>query len=163
MVTHTINANNYDDIVPDPGGILRSPSLHGKYPANNYVELFVPYLPIYNDRVIRREFPDLAVSRYAGLKLRGAFNAGTLHNAEADYPALLRALGSLHRLTVDGQPVPGVDPRFHYHPTREQAGLPYLVPTHNLAVGEHTLLLETSYLTADTLRWADYGAIYFYK
>ncbi len=160
--THIIEARNYDQAEPVDGDVLRRPTLSNKFPLHNYVELFVPYLPTYNDRVIQREFPDLQVSRYAGIKLRGAFSAGELYNNEADYPALLKALSSLHRLSLNGDAL-AVTPRFHAHPIREQAGLLYMVPTHDLPVGEHQLLLETAYLNADTLRWADYGAIYFYK
>ena len=160
---HAIEADNYDDTAGKITDLLRRPTLNSKYPVAGYLELFVPYLPKYNDRVIRHTFPDLAVSRYAGIKLRGAFSVGTLYNAEADYPALLEAMRSLHRLRVDEQPLTGVRPRFHFHPEREQPGLLYVLPTRQLGPGEHTLLLETAYLSADTLQWGDYGAIYFYN
>ncbi|WP_116127578.1 hypothetical protein [Lewinella sp. IMCC34183] len=160
---HVVEANNYDDTAYEPAEYLRRSSLASKYPDHGYLELFVPYLPRYHDPVIEALAPDLASSRYPGIKLRGAFTVGELYNPEADYSRTLAVLSRLHRVLLDGTDTVRTAPRFHHHAGREQDGLLYVLPLHDLAVGEHTLTVETRYDPEDTTDYRGYGHIYFYK
>lgn len=157
-----VDARNYDDELADPIHQLTGPTLNSKYPQHDYLEFFIPYLPLYDDPIIEHLYPDLEPGRYPGIKLRGGFVAGTINNAEADNVALLTAMSSLHRVRLNGILLEAA-PRFHYHDRREQWGLLYMVPTHELPVGEHTLSTSKRYATGGNYHWSKGSVVYFYK
>lgn len=155
---------NYDDtrIEPLTGQSWRT-SLNSKYVENNYVEVFVPYLPVQDDEVIKRKFPDLAPARYRGIKLNGAINLGNSYNEAAQYDSLLLALTGSQRLFLNDSLLNEVQPRFHFHEKRLQPGLLYMLPTHDLRIGEHQVRVEKERIRADTLYWSGRLNIHFYK
>ncbi len=158
-----IDHQNYDEENADRSGERWRVTLKSKYPEHQYIEAFVPYRSRYDDPAIERQFPDLAVGRYTGPLLRGGISLGKRYNADADYDSLLLAVASTVRLTLNDSLRQDLRPKFHYHPQREQPGLLYLIPTHELPVGEHFLHVDRRRIQADTLYWRDYGGIYFYK
>lgn len=158
-----IDHYNYDDEHPRLKGQHWRVTLNSKYPQNNYLEVFFPYRPIYQDEVIRRKFPDLEVGRYAGVKLSGAFVLGQRYNREADNDSLLIALSDGVELYLNDSLASEVEPRFHFHQEREQAGLLYMLPTHDLSVGEHNVRLRWQWIRNDSLKWNEGTNIYFYK
>ncbi|MCP9234617.1 hypothetical protein [Lewinella sp. JB7] len=160
---YAIATNNYDDTATDLAAQLHRPTLNSKYPEHDYLELFIPYLPSINDPVIRKIAPTLTETAYPGVKLRGGIYAGRMFNDRADYPATLAAMGRLHRVFLNGEPTRAVDPLFYFHGGREQHGLLYMIPTHRLPVGKHTLRVESRTSSRDTTAWSGYGNIYFYK
>ena len=137
-------------------------TLESRYPDHDYIEVFVPYLPYSQDEVIRAIDPNLDVARYTGIKFRGAITLGRQSNDEVQNDSLLRALQQLHRLSLNGLAT-DVRPRFHTHPVREQPGLLYMVPTHDLETGEHHVRVQSRFLEEDTLGWSEGYLIYFYK
>lgn len=160
---HHIDASNYDDASAWEWDDIRRPTLPSKYPEHQYLELFVPYMPRYNDPVLAVLDPDLPPSRYPGIKMRGAFTVGELYNPDADYDRSLRVFQRLHRVVLDRRDTLDLAPRFHYHTQRRQDGLLYMIPVRELEAGEHTVLVETRFSPVDTALWTGYGNIYFYK
>ena len=157
-----IDSGSYMDEGEWKGNMMLRVTLESRYPDHDYVEVFVPYLPDSHDELIRAVDPDLEVARYTGTKFQGAFTLGKQSNENVRNDSLLQAFGRLHRLSVDGRPAE-VPPRFHTHPVRKQPGLLYLVPTHDLEVGEHYVRVQSRFLDGDTLDWSEGYLIYFYK
>ncbi|WP_157976217.1 hypothetical protein [Lewinella sp. IMCC34191] len=141
---------------------LHQATLESRFPDHDYVEVFVPYLPTTDNDVLRAIDPGLAVSRYTGMKLEGAFTVGTQSNAKASNDSLLLAFDALHKVSLNGSAA-GVKPRFHTHSVREQPGLLYMVPTHDLPPGEHAVRVQNRYLDNGNLEWNEGYRIYFYK
>lgn len=158
-----IDHQSYDSYTPDLQGQSWRTTLSTKYVQDNYVEAFVPYRPRLFNPVIEREYAGLAVSRYAGLRFDEPMKFSELYNQAANYDSLLVAFTELHRLYVDDSLRTDVAPRFHFHPGREENGLLYMVPAHELDRGEHRLRIEQRHLRGDSLYWRSYGDIYFYK
>ena len=135
-------------------------------PDHDYLEtVSFPTSPKYNDPVIKRALTP--VWKPGKLRrpspLRGRLHRGGGPSTPTrDYPGMLDAMGSLHRLTINRDSL-AVEPRFYYHPARKQYGLLYMIPTHEMPAGEHTVLVRTRYVADDSLAWTGYGNIYFYK
>ena len=137
-------------------------TLDSRFVRNDYVQLFVPYIPIYDDELIELASPGLVPGRNPGVYLRGGFSLGGRNNAEADNRALLDAFAALYRLFVNDS-LRAVAPRFHTRADREQAGLLYVIPVHDLPVGEHRLRLDKRELRQDSVLYQPGLSLYFYK
>jgi hypothetical protein len=97
------------------------------------------------------------------LKLRGAFTLGERFNKDADYPLMLKAMGEIHQLYINDSLHTELRPLFHFHPTRAQPGLQYMIPVHDLPPGRHQLTVQSRTIVSDSLRWSTGRTIYFYK
>lgn len=159
-----INTFSYDDLREETlGHQIWIVSLNSKYVNNNYIEVFVPYRPSKDNRVLESIYPDITPAQYVGLKLWGAFSIGQRYNPDVPKDELLQAMGSIHKLYIDDSLRVDVPPRFFYHNERKQAGLLYMVPTHQLNNGEHQVIVETQRIRSDSLYWYRNSNIYFYK
>lgn len=138
-------------------------TLGSKYPVNDYVEVFAPYRPYLHDPVIRKRFPELEVGRFTGVKLRGGFNIGAIRNEAAVNDSLLRAIQTTRRLYLNDSLVTDIPPRYHFHLQREQPGLLYTLPVHQLPVGEHYVRVDEQRIRNDSIIWKKTINIYFYK
>lgn len=138
-------------------------SLKSKYVENNYVEVFVPYQPVHDDEVIERLHPSLDPARYEGIKLAGAIKVGERYNDHANHDSLLLALTELQEMYVDDSLRTDIKPRFHFNEKRQQPGLLYMLPAHDMSIGEHKVLVKKRAIRADTLSWTGQVNIYFYK
>ncbi|THH37752.1 hypothetical protein [Neolewinella litorea] len=157
-----VDAENYLDTDGWTGTELGRITLESRYPRHNYVEAFVPYRPYLHDEILEKLAPELEVARYTGAKLSGAFTVGERSNAAADNQALLAAFSDLFSLSVNDSLLDPT-PRFHIHPVRQQPGLLYMIPVHDLPRGEHILSVRSRQLRSDTLGWSSDYNIYFYK
>lgn len=101
-------------------------------------------------------------SKKTGVILRGLLNARDPFVRDADYEAILLAMEGGFRVFVNDGPQMDVSPRFYEHPSREQPGLPYVVPIHDLSVGEHTVRVDRQELVDKELRWETGYSILFY-
>ncbi|MEL7162050.1 MAG: hypothetical protein AAFN92_14940, partial [Bacteroidota bacterium] len=158
-----LDANNYDDENGNRFDRMWRMSLASRYATNNYVEAFIPYRPsIHNDR-LRRIDPDLEVSQYTGIKVRGAFRIGERNNLDADEARSLAAFAQAFQFYLNDSLVTNADPLFHFHPEREQAGVAYMIPVHELPYGRHALKVKSRIIEKDSLIWTGGRTIYFYK
>ena len=152
----------YDDEGVEPERRLWLPALKSRYVQHDYVEVFVPYVPINHDEKLLLIDSTLEVGRYAGLAFGKPFGFSSVENYDADYAALLRAFTDLRRVYVNDSLV-NVLPRFANHNTRGQSGVVYMIPAHDLPVGEHTLRIDTRMHRTDTVDYSRGVQIYFYK
>jgi hypothetical protein len=60
----------------------------------------------------------------------------------ADAAAVLRCLTDLHRVSLDGKPLPGLELNFSTHPKTGVRGLVGYVPVADLPRGSHLLRVE---------------------
>lgn len=155
--------NNYDDTANNP--IARSwlMSLASRYPQNNYVEAFIPYIPINHNDLLLLADSTLEVAKYTGTTFRGAIDLGNRNNPDADLTALMEAFQTIHRLYLNDSLLTSVNPKFYLHPEREQPGLLYMVPTHDLPVGEHQIRMTTLMYRTDTMAYSQGYSVNFYK
>lgn len=152
----------YDDDGFEANSRLWRPSLASRYVKDNYVELFIPYIPLNDDDNLKLHYPDLIPARLPGSVLRGGISLGESTSSEADNTELRKAMSGIWRISVDSILVE-VIPRFTTHKKRRQPGLTYMIPAHDLPVGEHELLIQNRMHLRDTIRFEEGSVIYFYK
>ena len=152
----------YDDDGYELNSRLWRPSLSSRYVKDNYLELFVPYIPSNDDEMLEFHYPDLSPARLTGTVLRGGFSVGQSASFEVDNTELRKAMSGLWRISVDSVQL-SVTPRFSAHKERRQFGLLYMIPAHTLPVGEHELTIQRRMHLSDTVRFEKGSLIYFYK
>jgi len=157
-----IDNNSYDDAYDNK--IMRSwrISLNSRYAHDNYIELFIPYIPINDDDNLRLIDSTIRPARYTGMYLDGAFSLGSRNKAEVDHTALLAAFQEKYRLHVNDS-LSTVYPRFFKHKDRQQYGLLYAIPVHSLPPGEHSLRVDIRKYLKDTVAYSTGRYLYFYK
>jgi hypothetical protein len=160
-----IDHRNYDDEGADIRGQRYRTTLSSRYVENDYVEAFVSYRPRVHDPTVQFKYPDLDYARYTGLRFGEPMQISQLYNTDPDYSydSLLVAVSSIFRLYVDDSLRRDVQPRFHYNDDRKQPGLLYMIPAHELPVGEHYVEIGTQHLVDDSLKWYRQGRVYFFK
>ncbi|MEO0732804.1 MAG: hypothetical protein AAFZ52_08220, partial [Bacteroidota bacterium] len=158
-----LDANSYDDEDGNPLDRMWRMTLASRYANNNYVEAFIPYRPAYHNDRLRRIDPEIEAMQYVGFKLKGAFKAGTQHNRDADAEQILVAFDKFFKLSINDSLPVNVPPLFHFHPEREQAGVTYVIPVHDLPVGRHALKVQVQLIEDDSLTWSNGRTVYFYK
>jgi hypothetical protein len=114
---------------------------------------------------VQHKYPALEFARYTGLGFGEPMQLSQLYNTDTaySYDSLLVAMSSIFRLSVDDSLRLDIRPRFHYHAARKQPGLLYMIPAHDLPIGEHYVQVQTQYLQEDSLEWYRGGRVYFYR
>ncbi|MEM7572822.1 MAG: hypothetical protein AAF433_07975 [Bacteroidota bacterium] len=163
----TIRSSWYDDLerTARMDGVWNI-TLDSRYVgADNYLEIFAPYLPRSQDQVIKHLYPTLTPGRNTGLRLDGVVTVGSTANNESDADSLLQALSSIHELYLNDSLMEDVSWRFYYHPQRRQRGLLYVMPAHDLSRGEHRINVKRQWYneSRDSLYWAGTSQINFYR
>ncbi|MEM6770873.1 MAG: hypothetical protein AAF597_09840 [Bacteroidota bacterium] len=152
----------YDDEATGTKNRAWRMSLTSRFARNNYVEVFVPYVPVNDDELLALIDSSMEVAQYTGIILEGGINAGNNINRDADNAALLKAFNGMYNLFLNDSLL-NVSPRFYRHTTRKQPGLLYSIPVHELAVGEHQIRLDRRQYRYDTLAFNAGINVYFYK
>ena len=165
LPTHTEQAylyNSYEDIALEDVTDER-PSIRSQVVKDNYLPLFVPYLPIPHDETIKNICPELEPGYDTGVKLRGGISAGRITNRLADASELLDCMKQLWRVSIDDSLYADVNFRFYEHPLRDQNGLFAMIPIHHLDKSEHFVKIDRYRLSQDSVQWFDGRHIWFYK
>ena len=160
--TTWVSSRNYEDDGSATIHQLWRITLGSRYVQDNYVEAFVPYIPQNDDPVIEMLDSTLEVGRFSGFYFKGLVNTESRNNPKADFPRLLATFGQLHQVYVNDS-LYALTPRFHWHERREQYGLLYLIPAHDLPPGEHALRFDRRMYYTLEKRYIDGRVIYFYK
>ncbi|NJC28364.1 hypothetical protein [Neolewinella antarctica] len=160
-----VDYRNYADEGADIRGQRFRVTLASRYVQHDYVEAFASYRPRNQDPAIERKFPDLDYARYTGLKLGEPIQLTPIYNFDPaySYDTLLLALSSVYRLYVNDSLRQDVPARFFHSEWRDQPGLLYMIPTHDLPVGEHILRVDLQRLRNDSLVWERGDGVRFYK
>lgn len=154
--------DSYEDIAKEDVTDGR-PSIRSQIIKDNYLPLFVPYIPVAHDVSIEHVCPDLAPGFYTGLKLRGGVHAGDIVNDEAVPSELLDCMKQLWRVSIDDSLYNDVNFRYYKHPLRDQNGLLAIIPIHHLDQSEHFIKIDRHRVNRDSMRWYDGRHIWFYK
>lgn len=118
----------YQDQWPEEGTSRLTPSIQSDVIEGPYLKLFIPYLPQRHDEVFAERCPDPR--------------------------AKLDCAARVHRVTVDGRPVPGLTFHFSSLPKRGTPVFLAYIPTAGFAHGSHVLRIEPLPLRKKKiLRW----------
>ncbi len=140
------------------------PSLASRYAERDYLEIFVPYLGVQNDRTIIHLFPDLAPALKGSFAIDGPINMWSARNRSVNNDSLLVAQRAIHRLYLNDSLLADVPWQFYEHPVREQQGLLYDLPVYDLPRGRYTLRFEEYTLSyPDSLYWDKKAEILFVR
>jgi hypothetical protein len=127
-----------DEVFPD------LPSIQSDVVVDPYVKLFIPYDPRRDNPAIARRCPGARPLREPGLRFER--RAAQPRPGAADAPGaadeILRCLAEIHRVSLDGKPLPGLDFHFSTHPRSGVRGILGHIPTAGLARGGHQLQVE---------------------
>ncbi len=163
--THSEQAflyDSYEDIALEEVTDER-PSIRSQIVKDNYLPLFVPYIPTAHDATIKSICPDLEPGYDTGFKLEGGITAGRIINRLAVPSELLDCMKQLWRVSIDDSLYTEVNFRFYQHPLRDQNGLLTMIPIHHLDRSEHFVKIDRYRVQQDSVRWFDGRHIWFYK
>jgi hypothetical protein len=149
-----VNKAVYLDNIDDTAITQSLPSLASRYAERDYLEVFLPYLGVHDDRIITHLFPELPPALQGSFAIDGPVNMWSARNQDVNNDALLVAHRAIHRLYLNDSLLTDVPWLFYKHPEREQQGLLYDLPVYNLPRGRHTLRFENHELSfSDSLYW----------
>ena len=129
----------YEDQRPEDGVFPRIPSIQSDVVRDPYVKLFIPYYPRRHNPALRRQCPGVKPLQEEGLEFENPNEAAPPAAATRQ---VLQCLAQIHRVTLDGQPVPGLQFQFATHPRSGLRGIVGYIPAANLAPGSHLLRVE---------------------
>ena len=129
----------YEDQRPEGKVFSTTPSIPTDVVSGPYVKLFIPYDPRRHNAAIERRCPGVKPLREEGLLLTRR-NAGAPPAGPARQ--VLRCLAEIHRVRLDGKPVPGLEFHFTSHLGTGLRGIVGYIPTAGLAPGSHLLRVE---------------------
>lgn len=133
-----VSPNYYENQRREDEVFRTLPSIQSDVIRDPYLKLFIPYYRRHNPALARR-CPDVKPLREAGLRFE---------RPDANAPPagatlrVLHCLAELHRVSLDGKPVPGLQLQFAEHPKTGIRGIVGYIPTAGLATGSHLLRAE---------------------
>lgn len=134
---HGVNYRFYETQRSDDEILPRTPSIQADIIRDPYVKLFIPYSPARHNALVSRECPGVRPLQDRGFQLGS-------DPAVPDSLALpvLRCLGRIHAVTLDGTPLAEPDFRFYEHPRSGIKGIIAYIPVDSLARGRHVLVVK---------------------
>lgn len=136
---HDVSPSYYEDQRPEGEPFRMLPSIQSDVIRDPYLKVFIPYYPRRHNPALERRCPDVKPLREAGLRFeRPDSNAPPAGAAQR----VLHCLAEIHRVLLDGKPVPGLQFQFAEHPKTGIRGIVGYIPTAGLATGSHLLRVE---------------------
>lgn len=134
---HGVNPDYYESQRPQGEVYRRTPSIQSDVVAGPYVRLFIPYHPQSHNPALERRCPGVKPLREEGLRLGegGAVSARAAGE-------VLRCFAEIHRVALDGKPLPGLGLHFSTHAKSGVRGVVAYIPTAGLSRGSHLLKVE---------------------
>lgn len=133
---HGVDPAHYEDQRP-PGLVARFvPSIQSDVITDPYVRLFIPYSPRRHNAAVAKRCPGVKPLSEEGMRF-DLRRSGK--EAEGAPEAVLRCLAGLHRVTLDGRPLPDLGFLFYNHPETGLRGIVTYIPATSLAPGSHLL------------------------
>jgi hypothetical protein len=129
----------YENLRPEDEVFRMEPSIQSDVVTDPYLRLFIPYYPRRDNPALARRCPGLKPLREPGMRLKGR---NTSVPPAADAAAVLRCLAELHRVSLDGKPLPGLELNFSTHPKTGVRGIVGYVRVVDLPRGSHLLRVE---------------------
>lgn len=134
-----VDPNYYESQRPEGEVFPRLPSIQSDIIVDPYVKLFIPYYPRYHNPVLAQRCAGATVLREAGLRFEKRSPSAPPAGAAEQ---VLRCLAEIHRVSLDGRPVQGIDFHFFTHPGDGVRGIIGYIPTAGLTRGSHLLQVE---------------------
>lgn len=138
----TLSINHYDD-VKSPETIESEISIPSKYIDNGFIEVFLPYVPRFQNAVFARLCPDLEPFTFTFFQDPKEDPRNKL-NADST----LSCMSKLYEISLDDSIHTDIKYRFYYHPQRVEEGLLTIIDVGYLSRGEHTLTVKLKYLNS---------------
>lgn len=132
--TRDVEPDDYEDQREKGRVYPRAPSIQSDVIRGPYVRLFIPYSPERHNAAFRKQCPEL--------KPIGEEESPPAARKEAAAAAVLQCLAKIHRVSLDGKPLPALDFFFYTHPESGLRGILGYIPTAGLARGSHLLQVE---------------------
>lgn len=129
----------YEDQRPDGEVFPRTPSIQSDIIGDPYIKLFIPYYPRRHNPALQQRCPGVKPLHEEGLQFESPNQA--MPPAAATRQVLL-CLAEIHRVSLDGKPVPGLEFQFATHSRSGLRGIVGYIPAAGLAPGSHLLRVE---------------------
>jgi hypothetical protein len=134
-----VSPSHYEDQRPEGEVFRMSPSIQSDVIRDPYIKLFIPYYPRRHNPVLARRCPGVKPLQEPGLRFEGRNASAPPAGAVRE---VLRCLAEIHRVSLDGKPVPGLEFQFSTHPKTGLRGIVGYIPTAGLSPGSHLLRVE---------------------
>ena len=136
---HEVDFRYYESLRP-PGEVFRNvPSIQADVIRDPYVKLFIPYYPRRHNPFIEKRCPGVRPLREAGFRLESRSRDD---KPQGSPEAVLRCLAGIHRVALDGKPIPSPSFHFYTHPKTGLRGIVTYLSTAGLSRGSHLLRVE---------------------
>ena len=116
-------------------------SIPSKFVSNGYIPLFLPYNPLYDDKVIQEICPHLKPAQTGVLFFERDDPTSVLMNAEA----ALECHSKRFRIYVNDSLYHNSTYRFYEHPTYKKTGLLTILDVVSLPRGEHSIKVNVQF------------------
>lgn len=136
-----VSPDYYEDQRPEGEVFPRTPSIQSDVVRDPYIKLFIPYYPRRHNPALRRRCPGVKPLQEEGLRFESPNESAP---AAAATRQVLRCLAEIHRVTLDGRPVPGLEFQFATHPRSGLRGIVGYLPAAGLSPGSHLLRVEAA-------------------
>ncbi len=164
----TFNKDYYEDS-REESTVIRSPILPSPYVRNGFMEVFVPYIPVWDDKILKIICPGFEPAK--STKLRSDIIVIDAHSVDEKEKAdsSFLCLKALQRLYVNDSLFQNIDPLLYEHPNQEERGLRTTIDVAYLPRGKHFLKIEkqrryTGEAEAqDSLVWSEIANIPFWR
>lgn len=163
----TLSTSVYEDSSPSGKNLSSRASIPSKYIKNGFIELFLPYNPRTDDRVIQMLCPNLKRGK-TGIGFKGFFfDSGDPERYKMNADSALTCNTQRNQIYVNDSLMSEVKFKFYTHPVRDLVGLFSIIDINHLDRGEHTLHIKTQFYRyrnrKDTLIYYPSANIPFWK
>jgi len=109
---------------------------------NGFLELFIAYNPIVDDKVLKVTCPDFEPPKSTGLKLKGFITVSNDDKRKLAADTSLVCLSQLQEVRIDDSLYQNLPYQFFEHPQHGERGLLSVINVKNLARGKHLLRID---------------------
>lgn len=136
---HEVSPSYYEDQRLEGEVFRMLPSIQSDVIRDPYVKLFIPYFPRRHNPALEKRCPGVEPMREPGLRFSRPGESAPPPDAPRK---VLRCLAEIHRVSLDGKPLPGLEFQFSTHPRTGVRGIVGYVSTAGLSPGSHLLRVE---------------------
>ncbi len=163
----TFYRNNYDDS-RDEDILVTYPSISSQYISNGFLDVFIPYLPVQDDRTLRLICPDFTPIKSTKLKSDIIIINDDAIDQKTKVDSSFLCLKQLSRVYINDSLFHDIDALLFEHPSRQERGLRATFDVAYLPRGKHLLRVEKQRRyqgdspVVDSLFWAPITTIPFW-
>lgn len=145
--TYKVSTEHYDDTREDSAtfsSFFLTPSIPSKYVANNFLEIFLPYIGSLDNPALEQICPNIkpAQKEKVVFGAGGAINIGLRPTLEYNTDSLMLCFQDIIRLSINDSSYTNENWMFYTHPSRQVKGLLCIVDVGHLNKGYHNLKIQ---------------------